>query len=285
MSVMQVIPWSRWQKRLISLLLIATTTLGLTFGFSQPSYGQSWLNLLFQGIQVLQLSSLSNSQEVRLGQQINQQLIQQGKFRVSRDRRLNGYVNEIGQQLARTSKRPDIPYTFQVVNDRAINAFATMGGFVYLNRGMIEAADTEAELASVIAHEIAHIVARHAVTQMRDVALSQGLMGAAGLKESTIVQMGVQLAVNLPNSREAELEADQLGLQNLQRVGYAPIGMINFMQKLLQAGGGGTPEILNTHPDTRNRIIALQRRIDRNTAYEGFGLDEQDYRDRIQASR
>ena len=285
MSVMQVIPWSRWQKRLISLLLIATTTFGLTFGFSQPSYGQSWLNLLFQGIQVLQLSSLSNSQEVRLGQQINQQLIQQGKFRVSRDRRLNGYVNEIGQQLARTSKRPDIPYTFQVVNDRAINAFATMGGFVYLNRGMIEAADTEAELASVIAHEIAHIVARHAVNQMRDVALSQGLMGAAGLKESTIVQMGVQLAVNLPNSREAELEADQLGLQNLQRVGYAPIGMINFMQKLLQADGGGTPEILNTHPDTRNRIIALQRRIDRNTAYEGLGLDEQDYRDRIRASR
>jgi predicted Zn-dependent protease len=243
------------------------------------------LNLLFQGIQVLQLSSLSNSQEVRLGQQINQQLIQQGKFRVSRDRRLNGYVNEIGQQLARNSKRPDIPYTFQVVNDRAINAFATMGGFVYLNRGMIEAADTEAELASVIAHEIAHIVARHAVNQMRDVALSQGLMGAAGLKESTIVQMGVQLAVNLPNSREAELEADQLGLQNLQRVGYAPIGMINFMQKLLQAGGGGTPEILNTHPDTRNRIIALQRKIDRNTAYEGLGLDEQDYRDRIRASR
>jgi predicted Zn-dependent protease len=97
--------------------------------------------------------------------------------------------------------------------------------------------------------------------------------------------MGVQLAVNLPNSREAELEADQLGLQNLRRSGYAPIGMINFMQKLLQAGGGGTPEILNTHPDTRNRIVALQRRINRDTAYEGFGLDEQDYRDRIQASR
>lgn len=285
MSVMQVIPWSRWQKRFISLSLIATITFGLTLGMSQPSYSQSWLNLLLQGVQVLQLSSLSNSQEVRLGNQINQQLVQQGKFQVSRDRRLNAYVNEIGQELARTSKRPDIPYTFQVVNDRAINAFATMGGFVYINRGTIEAADTEAELASVIAHEIAHIVARHAVNQMRDVALSQGLMGAAGLQESTIVQMGVQLAVNLPSSRGAELEADQLGLQNLQRSGYAPIGMINFMEKLLKAGGGGTPEILNTHPDTRNRIISLQRKIDRNTAYEGLGLDEQDYRDRIQASR
>lgn len=285
MSNIQVIFLLRKQKRYISLLLIAITTLGLTFGLSQPSYGQSWLNLLFQGIQVLQLSSLSNSQEVRLGQQINQQLIQQGKFQVSRDRYLNIYVNEIGQQLARSSKRPDIPYTFQVVNDPAINAFATMGGFVYINRGTIEAADTEAELASVIAHEIGHIVARHAVTQMRDVALSQGLMGAAGLQESTIVQMGVQLAVNLPSSREAELEADQLGLQNLQRAGYAPIGMINFMQKLLKADGSGTPEILNTHPDTRNRIIALQKNINRNTAYEGLGLDERNYRDRIRASR
>ena len=77
MSYMQVILWSRWQKRCISLSLIATTTLGLTLGLSQPSYGQSWLNLLLQGVQVLQLSSLSNSQEVRLGNQINQHLVQQ----------------------------------------------------------------------------------------------------------------------------------------------------------------------------------------------------------------
>lgn len=270
----------RWQKRFISLLLIGITTSILTLSFSPPSYGQSWLQLIFQGVQVLQLSTLSNSQEVRLGQQINQQLFQQGKFRVSRDRRLTIYVNEIGQYLAQNSQRSDIPYTFQLVDDKAINAFATMGGFVYINRGTMEAADTEAELASVIAHEIGHIVARHAITQMRDVALSQGLMGAAGLQESTMVQLGVQLAVNLPTSREAELEADQLGLKNLRRAGYAPIGMINFMKKLLKQGGGGTPEILNTHPDTRNRIIALQNAIAPNMAYEGFGLDERDYRDR-----
>ncbi len=282
---MKITSLKHWQKQFISLLLIGITTSILTLSFSPPSYGQSWLQLIFQGVQVLQLSTLSNSQEVRLGQQINQQLFQQGKFRVSRDHRLTIYVNEIGQYLAQNSQRSDIPYTFQLVDDRAINAFATMGGFVYINRGTMEAADTEAELASVIAHEIGHIVARHAITQMRDVALSQGLMGAAGLQESTMVQLGVQLAVNLPTSREAELEADQLGLKNLRRAGYAPIGMINFMQKLLKQGNGGTPEILNTHPDTRNRIIALQKAIAPNMAYEGAGLDPQAYRDRIQASR
>jgi len=125
-----------------------------------------------------------------VGQQINQQLVQQGQFRPSRNRSLNRYVNEIGQRLAQSSERPDIPYTVQVVDDRAINAFATMGGYVYINTGTILAADNEAELASVIAHEIGHITARHAVTQMRDAALSQGLMSAAGLQESTIVRLG-----------------------------------------------------------------------------------------------
>lgn len=279
---MRAIFLTRWHKRFISRLLAAILSFSLTVGIAQPSYSQSWLPYLFQGIQVLQLSNLSSAQEVRLGQQINQQLIRQGQFRLSRHRGLNAYVNEIGQRLAQTSQRPDLPYTFQVVSDRNINAFATMGGFVYINQGTIEAADTEAELASVIAHEIAHIVARHAIKQMRDVALSQGLMGAAGLQESTMVQLGVQLAFNLPNSREAELEADQLGVRNLQRAGYAPIGMIAFMQKLLKQGRG-TPEILNTHPDTRNRIVALQRMVNPNTAYDGDGLDPQAYRANIRS--
>jgi predicted Zn-dependent protease len=242
------------------------------------------MQLLFQGIQVLQLSNLSDQQEVRFGQQINQQLVQQGQFRPSRNRSLNRYVNEIGQRLAQSSERPDIPYTFQVVDDRAINAFATMGGYVYINTGTILAADNEAELASVIAHEIGHITARHAVTQMRDAALSQGLMSAAGLQESTIVRLGVQFAVNLPTSREDELEADSLGLNNLIRAGYAPIGIVNFMKKLQRQGNSGI-EILSSHPDTANRVVALQEVIDPNTANEGEGLDTQAYQTRISSRR
>jgi predicted Zn-dependent protease len=259
-------------------------TFSLVLTTAQPSYSQPWMQLFFQGMQALQLSNLSNRQEVRLGQQINQQLVQQGQFRPSRNQELNRYLNSIGQRLARTSKRPDIPYTFQAVNDRGINAFATMGGYVYINTGTIAAADNEAELASVIAHEIGHITARHAVTKMRDAALSQGLMTAAGLQESTIVQLGVQFAVNLPMSREDELEADRLGLNNLIRAGYAPIGMVNFMKKLQRQGGAGI-ELLSSHPDTANRVIALEEAINPNRANQGDGLDEQAYQSKLRSLR
>ncbi|MEB3249974.1 MAG: M48 family metallopeptidase [Merismopediaceae bacterium] len=274
----------RFGQRWRTWMLIACLSWGLIVTLSPPAHSQSWLQMLFQGVQVLQLSNLSPRQEVHLGQQINQQLFNQGQFRPVRNRPLNEYINEIGQHLAQNSDRPDLPYTFQVVNDRAINAFATMGGFVYINTGTILAADNEAELASVIAHEIGHITARHSVTRMRDMALSQGLMTAAGLQESTIVKMGVQLAVNLPMSREAEMEADQLGLKMLTRAGYAPIGMVNFMKKL-QSKGGSPPEILSSHPDTQNRVIALQRKISPEWAEQGAGLDSKAYKDQLQSFR
>ncbi len=263
-------------KKWLSVLLSAVVASSIIITHPQPSYGQSWLNLLLQGVQVIQLSNLSDSQEVRIGQQINQQLIRSRQMRLSRNAALHQTINRIGQRLAKTSDRPNIPYTFQVVEDRSVNAFATMGGFVYINTGLIAKAENEAELASVIAHEIGHVAARHAVTQMRDVALSQGLMSAAGLNESTMVQLGVQLAVNLPNSREDELEADRLGLRNLQRARYAPVGMVTFMQKLMRQGGSA-PAFLSSHPATSARVTALSRAIEPNEAYQGDGLDASAY--------
>ncbi|MEY2984767.1 MAG: hypothetical protein RLZZ568_1384 [Cyanobacteriota bacterium] len=267
-------------KRLTVGLLIGSLGFSFNVGFVSPVAAQSWLNLLFQGLQVIQLSTLSDAQEVRLGRQVNQQLIKQGKFKLSGDRRLQGYVNEIGQRLAQTSSRRDIPYTFQVVDDKAINAFATMGGFVYINTGLIYAAENEAELASVIAHEIAHIADRHAVTRMRDMALSQGLITATGMQESQVVQMAIQLGFNLPMSREDELAADNLGLRNLINAGYAPAGMVSFMKKL-QRQGNAAPEFLSTHPLTQNRIVALQRSIPDRYLNRGDGLDPRVYNQRI----
>ncbi len=146
-----------WLLTLITLLL----TLSIGMINPQPSFGRSWMDLLFRGVQVIQLSTISPQQEVALGRQINQGLLESGKVKLSKDARINQYVQEIGQRLAATSDRPDLPYTFQVVRDNSINAFATMGGFVYLHTGLIKTADNEAELASVIAHEIGHIVGRH----------------------------------------------------------------------------------------------------------------------------
>ncbi len=261
------------------LCLLVTVTVLLTH--IQPGYGQSWLNLLFQGVQVIQLSTLSDSQEVKYGKQINEELIRTGQFRPSQNRELNRRIEQIGQRLARTSERPNLPYTFQVVDDSSINAFATMGGFVYINTGLIATAENEAELASVVAHEIAHVTARHSLNQMREVAISQGLMSAAGLRENTIVQLGVQLGVNLPHSRGAELEADQLGLKNLRNAGYAPIGMVTFMKKLMEKSGSSTPDFLNTHPATSDRVRALSQAVDDNRAYQGDGLDNQAYQQEI----
>jgi predicted Zn-dependent protease len=260
------------------LAFILAISIGLIS--SSPSYSFSWLDLLFQGVQVLQLSNLSDAQEVKLGRQINRQLLQQGKVRLLTNLALSQYLNQIGQRLASRSDRPHIPYTFAIVNDRDINAFATMGGFVYINVGTITAADDEAELASVLAHEIGHIAGRHALEQMKNAAISQGLLSAAGLNESTIVQLGVQLAVNLPNSREAEFDADRRGLLNLQRAGYAPVGAINFLQKLMRQGNS-VPTLLNTHPATTDRLAALEQEINPQTANLGDGLDKQAYHRQI----
>lgn len=254
----------------------------LVLASPQPSYSQSWLPLLFQGLQAIQLSNLSARQEVEIGKQINQQLIRSGKIRLSRNAPLQQEINRIGRRLAAASSRPNLPYTFQVVEDRSVNAFATMGGFVYINTGLVARAENEAELASVIAHEIAHIAERHAISQMRNAALSQGLMSAAGINRNTMVQLGVQLAFNLPYSREAESDADLLGLKNLQEAGYAPIAMANFMKKLARQGQS-TPEFFSTHPNSVQRVAAISRAIDPATAYQGDGLDAEAYQQNILA--
>lgn len=261
---------------LVALLMAATIILTTP----QASQGRSWIDLLFQGVQVIQLSRLSDNQEVQLGQQINQALLKEGKVELYRNDQINRYVTSIGQRLAKSSDRPSIPYTFQVVNDDAVNAFATMGGFVYVHTGLMEKVANEAELASVIAHEIGHIVGYHALEKMRKTAITQGLLSAAGLDRQTFVQLGVQLAYNLPNSRGAELEADQLGLQNLKRAGYAPTAMLTFMEKLIKYSSSA-PEFLSSHPATQDRIEALRASIDPATANKGDGLNEKSYRNLV----
>jgi beta-barrel assembly-enhancing protease len=263
----------RWAYGLLSTLV----ALGLILGTPQAG-SASLLDLILQGVQVLQLSTLSSSQEISLGRQINTQLTSE-EFRLYTDRTVTQYVNEIGQGLVPSSDRPNIPYIFQVVNDNQVNAFATMGGYVYVTSGLIKTADNEAQLASVIGHEMGHIAARHAIKQMRDVALQQGLASAAGLDRNTAVNIGVELAVRLPNSRQHELEADQKGLATITRAGYAPSAMVAFMRKLLNQPS--VPSILSSHPATSNRIAALNNAINPATANTGKGLDSAAYRARI----
>ena len=268
----------RFSRYCISFALALSITV---FNIS-PSYAVSWLELVIRGIQVVQISNISSAQEVELGKSINQELIKSGRAKIYRNSTINSYVNQIGQRLAETSQRPNLPYTFQIVDDDSINAFATMGGYVYMNKGLIAAADNEAELASVIGHEIGHIVGRHGIEQMRDRALAQGLLSAAGLDRSSAIQIGVELAVSRPNGRADELEADRFGLQNITQANYAPAGILGFMQKLLSRGGS-TPSFLSTHPATSDRIRILQQQIDPRTANSGSGLDSRLYKSRVRS--
>jgi predicted Zn-dependent protease len=266
-------------------LLAFAIAISINLSTSQASYGGRWWEDILQGgVQAIQLQNLSDQQEVEFGQQINQELVNSGKINLSKNRRLNNYIQSVGRRLAPQSNRPKLTYTFQVINDNSVNAFATMGGYVYVHTGLIKLASNEAELASVMAHEIGHIVGKHSIKQMRNAAIKQGLLNATGLDQKTWVNIGVQLVYDLPYSRKDEIEADQLGLKNLTRAGYAPSAMVSFMKKLMaQEGSGSTPAVLSTHPNTAYRIQKLQEAINPRTANVGDGLDPQAYRNRINA--
>jgi predicted Zn-dependent protease len=269
------------------LFLGAIASLGVILLQPQIVQAQSiWERLIFQGVQVIQLSTVSAKQEVEIGQQINQQLLRQG-MRLNGDPDLNQYVNQIGQRLVAVSARGKLPYTFQIVSDRAVNAFATTGGYVYVTTGLMKAADNEAQLASVIAHEIGHIEGKHLLQQLRQTAITRGLISAAGLDRSVIANLGTELVLNRPLSRKDELDADQRGLRMMVKANYADSAMPAFMQKLLNQSSA--PSFLSTHPGVADRVKALEATIaksagnvcDRDPEQSECGLNNASYQQRV----
>ncbi len=265
----------RWFSPLVAFVI----SFGLVVTLALPSPAIPWLDVLMRGVQVIQLSNLSDQQEVSIGQQINGQILQQ--YRIVNDPVLTSYVTEIGRRLVSQSDRPNLPFTFQVVADNNINAFATMGGFVYVHTGLMKAADNEAQLASVIGHEIGHVTGRHLVKQLRQMTIAQGIASIAGVDRDRLVQIGVELALRRPRSRQDELDADTRGLRMLTQSGYAPSAMPAFMQKLVSSSS--VPSFLSTHPATPERISLMNRNIDPARANAGTGLDSAAYKNRIRS--
>ncbi|MGB3136751.1 MAG: M48 family metallopeptidase [Nodosilinea sp.] len=259
---------------------LLATVMAISIGLATPTASQAGIfDLIFQGIRYVQLGNMSDQDEVNLGTQIDRQIKAQGIRVYNRNSSINAYVNDLGQRLAASSDRPNLPYTFQVVDDDGVNAFATLGGFVYIQTGLMKEASNEAELAGVMAHEIGHITGRHAIGQMRQAALASGVAGALEVRRDALVNIGVQLALQLPNSREAEYDADRRGFNTLGRSGYDTRGFISFMQKL---EGGSSAEFLSTHPNPGNRVSNLQSLNSAGTyANNGVGTDASAYRNRI----
>lgn len=211
---------------------------------------------------------------------------------VYEDEELQAYINDIGNRLVAVSERPDLGFTFTLIDSPEINAFALPGGYVYVNRGLITFTNSEAELAAVIGHEIAHITARHAVQQQARTGVARaastvgGIVtavatgsGYIGSQVSQVTSIWAQAGLS-GYGREAELEADQLGAEYLHRAGYDPAAMIEVITVLknqedfrrrVTGQGGGYHGLFATHPrnDTRlQQAIASVGELDQEQVRE-----------------
>lgn len=209
--------------------------------------------------------------DVRAGREAAAQVEQQ--FPVLNDPESTRYVQRIGETLVAAIppqfNQPAFDYTFKIVNARDINAFALPGGPMYVNRGMIDAARNEGEMAGVMAHEIAHVALRHATAQATKQGSWKNQLGTIGLVLGGAIlggQTGAQLGMlgaqawQTKYSRDYETQADVLGSQIMARAGYDPRDLANMFQTIArESGGGRAPEWLSTHPDPGNRYQNINR--------------------------
>ena len=207
----------------------------------------------------------SAAQDVELGQQASQEVAQQ--VLMLNDARVDRYLTALGQRLTVNAPGFEVPYTFKAVNDKSINAFALPGGPIFINRGVIEAADTESQLAGVMAHEASHVALRHGTNQASKASAAQmplailgGLLGADSTG-AALAQLGAGFTVNsilLKYSRDAESQADLMATQMLYDAGFEPKGMSEFFQKL---GGSNGTAFFNSHPTPENRVERVNEEV------------------------
>ena len=216
-----------------------------------------------------QLALISEQQEIALGQQGAQSALAQ--FGHYDDAALQEYVAGVGQRLAAASERPELPWSFTVVDDPVVNAFALPGGPIFVTRGILAHFGSEAELASVIGHEIGHVTARHSVEQMSSAQLANLGLGVAMIASEALrpyaglAAQGLQLMF-LKFSRDDENQADELGLRYVTRADYDPNEMPKMFNTLdrisdAQGDGGRIPVWASTHPNPDRRLERTLERI------------------------
>lgn len=212
----------------------------------------------------------SPQQDVEMGREVSKEA--ESQLPILNDRQANAYIDALGKSLAARAPGEKYPYQFKIVNDKSINAFALPGGFVYVNRGVLEAADNEAQLAGVLAHEIGHVALRHGTNQVSKAYIAQAplaiLGGVLGNNSvgSVLAQLGVGFATNsilLKYSRDAERQADLMGTQIMYDTGYDPNAMVEFFEKIQAESKGRASEFFSSHPSPDNRIAGVQHEIER----------------------
>jgi Zn-dependent protease with chaperone function len=205
----------------------------------------------------------SRDQDIQVGKEAVTEVEKQ--MPLLKDAEVERYVSALGQRLVDSAPgNTDYPWTFKVVNSQDINAFALPGGYIYVNRGVLEAADNEAQIAGVIAHEIGHVVMRHGTHQASTAMLAQmplailgGVLGESGSLTAQLAQAGIGLGVGslmLRNSRGAESQADEVGTYILYHAGYDPYAMAQFFEIIEKKYPQRTLEFFSDHPNPENRV-------------------------------
>ncbi len=211
-----------------------------------------------------QLSLISEESEIQMGQQYDPQVV--AEFGIYEDAPLQQFLTEKGLAMARISERPNLPWTFRLVDSEVVNAFAVPGGFVYFTRGIMAHFNNEAQFAGVLGHEIGHVTARHTVAQQSKQQVAQiGLIGGMILSpelanQGQSLMQGMQLLF-LKFGRDAESQSDELGVKYSTAIGYDAKEMAGFFGTLDRLSGGAenrAPTFLSTHPDPLNREARVE---------------------------
>ncbi len=232
-----------------------------------------------------QIALIGEGQEIAMGRQADEEIV--ATLGLYPDESVQAYVAGLGKQLAATSERPDLPWTFRVVDDPIVNAFALPGGFIYITRGIMAHLGSEAELVAVLGHEIGHVTARHSVERLSKAQLVSVGLGVGSIISPEVAQFGglAETAFGLlflKYSRDDERQADDLGLRYSLRGGYDAREMPEVFTVLKRvgelAGAGRIPNWLATHPDPEERRERIRSELaGRDAEFEGLKVEREGY--------
>ncbi|EPR43640.1 peptidase M48 Ste24p [Desulfovibrio sp. X2] len=248
---------TRFGKRFLIVLGLLLATAVLTYCTTTPYTDRS------------QFMLVSQQEELQLGQQAAAQVLKTEK--VSKDPEINARVRRIGERLAKVSVRPDYKWEFYVIDKDEANAFCLPGGKVFVYTGILKYAPTDAELATVMGHEIAHALLRHGAERMSTALALEGVgtvgslaLGGSGSVGGQVFAQSYGMVANvgvlLPFSRDQESEADKVGLELMAQAGYDPAAALTFWEHMAKDEDKSKkpPVFLSTHPPTAERIEAIR---------------------------
>lgn len=233
-------------------------------------------------------NTFSDEEEMSMGREAAQDV--EKKYKLLDDAVLEPYLQDVGRRVAEASRRPNLDYHFKVVDSSAVNAFSLPGGYVYVDRGLLDFVGTESELVGVLAHEVGHVVAYHSMNDVARRWLVDRLVyegqKAGLLSDQQIHDMLQQyggaalLFVNRKFNREEENEADLLGLYNTERAGWDPEGLVTFLNRLTEFGADRdiVKLLLRRHPLPEERVEILRNELKQHPPPSGLKRNSSAFR-------